>query len=392
MNHAAKKWLAVFAAAALTAATFAGCTGETTSSSSEVSSSTSTESSQTSSEAASSSGKLVDYSAGLDENGFYTGVKALDYVTLPEGYQNMEIPADVSAVSDEDLQAQIDSFLTSFESTTEVKDRAVEDGDTVNIDYVGTVGGQEFSGGSTNGAGTDVTIGVTQYIDDFLEQLIGHKPGETFDVNVTFPEDYGVDELNGKDAVFKTTINYISEPVDAQWTDDFINENLSETYGWTTVAQAEEEIRKSLQDNSEYEFIIGQLEETAEISEIPAAVNEYFTNYMKNNYIRIANNYGLSLEDYLEQYESAATFEEVVETRKDSLEESARHGLLIQALAEDMNLNVTDEDVAAYFKENMGTEDYSNYESAFGMPYLKMSVYEVKARDALLETVVRAQA
>ena len=66
----------------------------------------------------------------------------------------------------------------------------------------------EFEGGSTNGAGTEVTIGVTSYIDNFLEQLIGHKPGETFDIKVTFPDPYERNsELSGKDAVFTVTIN-----------------------------------------------------------------------------------------------------------------------------------------------------------------------------------------
>jgi trigger factor len=89
-------------------------------------------------------------------------------------------------------------------------DVAVEDGDTVNIDYVGTVDGVEFSGGNTQGQGTDLVIGSGSYIDDFEEQLIGHYVGETVDVTVTFPDPYANDEsLSGKEAVFETTINGI---------------------------------------------------------------------------------------------------------------------------------------------------------------------------------------
>lgn len=83
----------------------------------------------------------------------------------------------------------------------------VQDGDTVNIDYVGTIDGEEFDGGSTDGQGTDLTLGSGAYIDGFEEGIVGHTVGETFDVNVTFPEDYGVDSLNGKDATFSVTIN-----------------------------------------------------------------------------------------------------------------------------------------------------------------------------------------
>ena len=87
----------------------------------------------------------------------------------------------------------------------------VEDGDTVNDDYVGTVDGVEFDGGSTEGMGTDLVIGSGSYIDDFEEQLIGAHPGETVEVNVTFPDDYYSTDMAGKDAVFTVTINGIYE-------------------------------------------------------------------------------------------------------------------------------------------------------------------------------------
>ena len=85
----------------------------------------------------------------------------------------------------------------------------VEDGDTVNIDYVGSIDGVEFDGGNTQGNGTDLTIGSGRYIDDFEEQLSGAHPGDEVEVTVTFPDDYGNDELNGKEAVFDVTVNGI---------------------------------------------------------------------------------------------------------------------------------------------------------------------------------------
>lgn len=85
----------------------------------------------------------------------------------------------------------------------------IEDGDTVNIDYVGSIDGVEFDGGNTQGQGTDLTIGSGSYIDDFEEQLIGAHPGDNVEVTVTFPEDYGNEELNGKEAVFDVTVNGI---------------------------------------------------------------------------------------------------------------------------------------------------------------------------------------
>ena len=105
--------------------------------------------------------------------------------------------------SEDNSQESSSSTLSTDSSLT------VEDGDTVNIDYVGSIDGVEFDGGSTNGQGTDLTIGSGLYIDDFEEQLIGSHPGDTVDVNVTFPEDYNSEDLQGKDALFVVTINGI---------------------------------------------------------------------------------------------------------------------------------------------------------------------------------------
>ena len=111
--------------------------------------------------------------------------------------------------SSEDSSAEEDSQESGSSTLSTDTSLAVEDGDTVNIDYVGSIDGVEFDGGSTNGQGTDLTIGSGLYIDDFEEQLIGSHPGDTVDVNVTFPEDYNAEDLRGKDALFVVTINGI---------------------------------------------------------------------------------------------------------------------------------------------------------------------------------------
>ena len=114
---------------------------------------------------------------------------------------------------DKDVNAEAWEKVYFAEKKVLLKDTSLEvkDGDTVNIDYVGTVDGVEFEGGNTKGAGADLTIGSKTYIDDFEEQLIGAHPGDTVEVKVTFPENYGKEELNGKDAVFTVTVNGIYE-------------------------------------------------------------------------------------------------------------------------------------------------------------------------------------
>ena len=111
---------------------------------------------------------------------------------------------DTDSTYTEDTDTTESTYLTDTSLT-------IENGDTVNIDYVGSIDGVEFSGGNTYGYGADLVIGSGTYIDDFEEQLIGAHPGDTVEVNVTFPEDYGNEELNGKDALFEVTINGIYE-------------------------------------------------------------------------------------------------------------------------------------------------------------------------------------
>ena len=96
--------------------------------------------------------------------------------------------------------------VTAYSTDTTL---TVKDGDTVNIDFVGSVDGVEFEGGNTQGYGADLVIGSHTYIDDFEEQLIGSHPGDQVDVYVTFPENYGKENLNGKEALFKVTVNGI---------------------------------------------------------------------------------------------------------------------------------------------------------------------------------------
>ena len=176
------------------------------------------------------------FSDAFDENGYLKGVTAADYVTLPDDYADITISADLGQVSDDDINDYIDSnVLSNFATTNEVKDRAAADGDTVNIDYVGRIDGVAFDGGDTKGSGADLTLGSGTYIDNFEDQIVGHTPGETFDVTVTFPEDYGNEDLNGKEAVFETTLNYIKESVTPELTDDWVKENLGESMSLNSV-------------------------------------------------------------------------------------------------------------------------------------------------------------
>jgi trigger factor len=327
------------------------------------------------------------YSDGIDENGFWSGIKALDYVEMFD-YASFAIPSETYMISDNSVQGEVDALLANYAVSEQITDRAVEDGDTVNIDYVGSVDGVEFDGGSTAGAGTEITIGVTSYIDDFLEQLIGHLPGETFDINVTFPEDYGEENLNGKDAVFVTTINYIVQSTNPELTDAFVAENLSAEYGWETVAEMKDGIYADLQKAAIQSYIQEYLDNDVTVTSIPDSLAEYQENAMIDYYQDSADSYGMELEEFLSSYVGALSLEELITSESDNMATSAKFNLIIQAVAEDANITVTSEDVANYFKEQMGTDDYSEYEEMYGMPYLKQAVLSQMVMDYLAEHAV----
>jgi trigger factor len=308
----------------------------------------------------------------------WKSVTALDSVDLCD-YSNIVIPADVQTVFGEELQGEIDYYLSEHNITNKITNKALKDGDTVNIDYVGSVDEVEFEGGSTNGTGAEVTIGYTSYIDDFLEQLIGKMPGTTFNVEVTFPEDYGTEEngnahLNGKDAVFVTTINHIVEYSDPTLNDAFVSENLSAEFGWMTVSEMKQGITEQIRSSKVSQFIRAYIVENSTVNTLPESLMTYQENSLILYYEEYAKQVNMEFVDFLTSYLGIADEAELIEMNKDANTESAEYYLLAQAIAEDAKLSVTDEDISEYFLKYVSTEDYSQFETFYGKPYLKLMV------------------
>lgn len=330
----------------------------------------------------------IDFSKYIDDNGFWKDIRALDYVTLPE-YKGLDIPAEEIEPTEEEVEETIQGILSQWAEPTQITDRAVEDGDTVNIDYVGSVDGVEFTGGSTGGAGTSVTIGVTSYIDDFLEQLIGHEPGETFDVNVTFPEGYNDSTdaegntlvLENKDAVFVTTINYIEgdELVYPEFTDEFVAENLQATYGWTTADEARQGIITGLTESAKYTWLLDYLEENAQVTEVPAAISEYMREAQLASINNQAASYGISVDTLmmLSGYGSEADYLAMLD---EQLPDAALFSLIRQAIAEQEGMAVTEEELQGLLGDN-----YDAYVEQYGLNYIKQDVMIGKVDQLLLD-------
>ena len=310
-------------------------------------------------------------SSGLDENGFWVGVRALDYVEMFD-YRGIQIPKAVHNVTDSDIQAEVDNMLSKFPIDEQITNRAVRNGDRVNIDYVGRVDGVEFAGGSTNGMGADVTAGSSEYVDDFLTQIIGHMPGDVFDVIVTFPDDYHSEDLQGKDAVFDTKINYIIGA--AELTDEFVKENLYDDFGLTTAAGLRDYLRSYLQRSAVTQYIQEYFINDVTISAVPDVLVWYQEQAMLNSYQEYADMYGVSLEDFLSMYMGLSGEEELLANNADANRNIAKYYLVVQAIAEDAGFTADENAFKQFFIENTGSEDYTMYEEQYGMPFLMHSV------------------
>ncbi len=298
----------------------------------------------------SDSAALPDYTAlsnGLDENGFYAGVRALDFVTLP-AFEDVELP-----------------------EFPQIYDRGIADGDFVNIDYVGSVDGVEFEGGSTGGQGSDIVVGYTSFIDDFIEQLKGHKPGENFDIEVTFPDPYQSEDLAGKDAVFNITVNYIWD----------IAEDAAKAIGFESRDHMAQYIAYNYVSVEEVtsETEIPVFLSAAQCGDIPQAVTDAVRAAMKTQIELQASQYGLDADTFVQYMVGASTLDEYLDVQAPF---HAQQDMIFQAVAEREGITATDEDIT----EN----EYESYVDVYGKPYVLYSLLQNKVMDLITERLLDA--
>ena len=327
------------------------------------------------------------YSEGIDENGFWENIRALDYVEM-FNYKAMQIPEEVHQITEDEIQMVIDNILDSYSVSKQVTDRPVADGDTVNIDYVGSIDGVEFSGGSTEGMGTEVTIGVTAYIDDFLEQLIGAIPGETVNVEVTFPDVYQDADLQSKEALFVTTINYIIENELPVLSDEFVETNLYTDFGWKTIAEMKEYIEGELRNIAVQNYINDYLTSEVTVLSVPDQLIRYQERAMLFDYQSNAEYYGMELDEFLSAYANISGVEELIDLGRENNRQNAIYSLVVQAVAEDMGLLISEEDLMNYFSEYIEISAYQTYVEQLGMPFLKQVVVHERVIKYIFENAV----
>lgn len=317
------------------------------------------------------------YSDGLDENGYWTGVKALDVVTLPEDYAAIPLKkADIEPTEDE-VQSQIDSLLDQHSTTAEVTGRAAANGDTVTIDYSGTVDGVAFTGGTYSGY--SLKLGSGTFIDGFEDQIVGHNVGDTFDVKVTFPEGYSDSTdaegntlvLSGKEAVFSVTLNGISEEVQPELTDAWVDETLGTSNDLHSVEALRAFYQQQLYQTNLQTAVMDYLLQNSTFGDIPKSVLDYQVTQCLNYYYTMGGHYGYELDAFVQMmgYDNA---DAMLAALADNIESYAKEALVYQAVAEAMELAPTQEQIDAY----------SAYTDTYGANYCTMV--------AMMDTVTEA--
>ena len=310
-----------------------------------------------------------------------------DYVTITK-YKGVEIDkVDADAVSDNDVEAQINSVLQSKSTTTEVTDRAAQTGDTVTIDYEGKKDGVAFKGGTATDA--QLTLGSGQFIDGFEDGVVGHNIGDTFDLNLTFPENYGNADLAGQAVVFTVTVNYIQPAQDGEFSDEVIS-----NFGIDGVTN-EEELRQYaydyLNENAQqnYETNVQQAVMDAfmannTFTSVPEALVQKYSDAAESSITSMASAYGVDGDTFTQYYygQDLASFLATYS------EEAAKQDIALQAVANKENLNISDEELDQMLQDRATAAGYDTIEEYIGETskedYREYFLYD-KVTDYLVE-------
>lgn len=272
-------------------------------------------------------------------------VDVMPEVKLGE-YKGMEVPAQDTTVTDADVDDALETKRQQQAELVLKEDKPAEKGDTVVIDYKGSVDGEEFDGGSAENYSLE--LGSGSFIPGFEDQLIGHNTDEDVDVNVTFPEDYHAKNLAGKDALFKVKIHEIKEKQLPELDDDFakdVDEDVD------TLAELKEKTKKQLQEEKDNQAkaaiedaAINKAVANAEIQDIPQAMLDDDTNRQMQQYLAGMQQQGISPQMY---FQITGTKEE--DLKKQFANDAAQRvktNLVLEAIVDDANLDATDEEIA----------------------------------------------
>ena len=292
-------------------------------------------------------------------------------------------------VTDEEVDAEIDKQRNMNARSIDVTDRAVQNGDTVSLDFEGFVDGVAFEGGK----GTDypLTIGSGAFIPGFEEQLVGFEIGQEGDVNVKFPEDYQAEDLAGKDATFKCKVNSIRAKELPELNDDFASDA-----GFDTLAEYKEDVKKKLEDKKaadekakREDAVVRAVIEDADM-DLPEAMIETQQRQMVNEFAQRLQMQGMNMDQYL-QYTGSSVDQMLAQVKPQAIER-IKSRLVLEAVAAKEKIEISAEELAEELDRmaaqyRMEVDKLKELMSEAEEKQLKSDLAVQKAADFLVENV-----
>lgn len=325
---------------------------------------------------------------GCGSSNEYAGMNFEEYVKLAE-YKGLERAEIKVSVSDEEVQTQIETNLEETAETVQVTEGKVKDGDTVNIDYEGKKDGEAFEGGTAEGY--DLTIGSGSFIDGFEDGLIGKKIGGTYDLELTFPEDYETESLAGQDVVFTVTVNYVAEEEVPEYTVAWVKENSDVETKADYEALVKDQLKEEKEEEKKNNIMAELWNEVVDGSEMITYPEEIVDGYIEEieaQYESMAETYGMELEDMWEAY-GIEDEEDYNAKNEASAQAYVKEQMIMFYIAELEDLSYTDEeaeeirtaiDEAGYdeetFKQYYGQDIETYIDSALTFSKVSQFIYD----------------
>ena len=264
-------------------------------------------------------------------------------------YNGLTVEKTVHTVSDEAVEAEL-KRVQERNARELTREGAAENGDIVDIDFEGFVDGVAFEGGKAEHY--SLTLGSGSFIPGFEDQIVGHNTGDTFDVTVTFPDGYDAStdsdgntvELSGKEAVFRVTVNSISEPVTPELTDEWVDSNFGTSDDLHTVDQLRSYFNDALYATNYENAIVDYLMSNSTFKELPSEITSYYIRMFLNYYNQYATAYGMDLNAFA-QTQGYTDADAMLAASDAYFEHLAKQDLILQAVAETKSLAPTQEEL-----------------------------------------------
>ena len=269
-------------------------------------------------------------------------IPVLPEIKLGE-YKGVKVERETVNVTEEKVNEELESLRKRAGKLKETEaGTKAELNDTANIDFEGFIDGEAFDGGKAEGF--DLTLGSGSFIDNFEDQIVGHVAGDEFDVNVSFPENYGAANLAGKPALFKVKLNTVKRTEEAK-----LDDELAKELGYETLEELTVKTKENLEKREETRIannlrnkVVEAVLETTEF-EVPAALTDREVQNQINRFAQQMQMQGISLEQYFKM--TGQTIEAMKEQMREGSEKAVKTDLVLSEIAKVEKIEATDEEV-----------------------------------------------